>query len=81
MPESAKPYNINNLISRLMEAARNAPEILKTASSIDTIFSSRVLGYIPLAAFFARVSHALVHEGRFAVVIWMVSAILALFPG
>jgi len=49
--------------------AGDALDILENAGSFDTIFSSWVLGYIPLAPFFSRASHALAPGGRLAFVV------------
>jgi MoaA/NifB/PqqE/SkfB family radical SAM enzyme/SAM-dependent methyltransferase len=49
--------------------AGDALELLDTAGPFDTIFSSWVLGYIPLAPFFSRASQALAPGGRLAFVV------------
>jgi MoaA/NifB/PqqE/SkfB family radical SAM enzyme/SAM-dependent methyltransferase len=49
--------------------AGDALDLLETAGPFDTIFSSWVLGYIPLAPFFTRASHALAPGGRLAFVV------------
>lgn len=47
----------------------DAVQLLETAGTFDIIFSSWVLGYIPLAPFFSHVRDALVREGRLAFVV------------
>ena len=49
--------------------AGDALELLETAGLFDTVFSSWVLGYIPLAPFFSRSSRALARGGRLAFVV------------
>lgn len=49
--------------------AGDALELLETEGPFDVVFSSWVLGYIPLEPFFAAASHALVREGRLAFVV------------
>jgi SAM-dependent methyltransferase len=49
--------------------AGDALELLETAGPFDTIFSSWVLGYIPLAPFFSHASRALTPGGRLAFVV------------
>ncbi len=49
--------------------AGDALELLSAAGQFDTIFSSWVLGYIPLAPFFGRARGALAPGGRLAFVV------------
>ncbi len=49
--------------------AGDALELLDSAGSFDMIFSSWVLGYIPLAPFFNRAHRALAPRGRLAFVV------------
>jgi ubiquinone/menaquinone biosynthesis C-methylase UbiE len=48
---------------------QDALKFLNTAGSYDVIFSSWVLGYIPLAPFLRSARHALAHDGRIAFVV------------
>ena len=49
--------------------AGDALQILKTEHPFDVVFSSWVLGYIPLRAFFAAAAEALAADGRVAFVV------------
>lgn len=53
-------------IDNVRFVAGDALELLQEAGPLDTIFSSWVLGYIPLAPFFSRTSSALAPGGRLA---------------
>jgi len=50
-------------------AAGDALDLLETSGPVDTLFTSWVLGYIPLAPFFSRAGHALAPGGRLAFVV------------
>jgi len=56
-------------ISNVRFVAGDALELLEAAGPFDTIFSSWVLGYIPLAPFFSRAKRALAAGGRLAFVV------------
>jgi MoaA/NifB/PqqE/SkfB family radical SAM enzyme/SAM-dependent methyltransferase len=56
-------------IGNVRFVAGDALELIETGGPFDTIFSSWVLGYIPLAPFFSRASRALAPGGRLAFVV------------
>ncbi|MCX5771148.1 MAG: methyltransferase domain-containing protein [Candidatus Hydrogenedentes bacterium] len=61
----ARARGVNNV----RFVAGDALELLESAGPFDTIFSSWVLGYIPLAPFFTRANRALAPGGRLAFVV------------
>jgi MoaA/NifB/PqqE/SkfB family radical SAM enzyme/protein-L-isoaspartate O-methyltransferase len=56
-------------LSNVRFVAGDALEVLCTNGPFDLVFSSWVLGYIPLKPFFAAVSHALTSKGQLAFVV------------
>ncbi|HUW59397.1 MAG TPA: radical SAM protein [Candidatus Bathyarchaeia archaeon] len=56
-------------IDNVRFVAGDALKLIETAGPFDTIFSSWVLGYIPLAPFFIRANRALAPGGRLAFVV------------